>query len=420
MPAASGSGLVHIQSLDELECRRRENKELRQKNEVLESLLLQLQRSPGQAQRNAVIDAVLDVEVPTIMGPGRLWAPEQAIGGAPCPNRPAPSTTEHATDRLLTSSYDRTAKLWCAQTGACLQTFMGHTDAVMYAVFAPGGRSVLTAGNDGLAKIWSIETGECITTLDGRQGTFSSPHMQAQSNAQFHGLFTAVFSADGSRVLTSSADGGARIWRVADSTCEWAVQGHNAYMRMAVFSPSETHVMTASADHTAKLWCIKTKICEMILVGHEGCVNTAVFSDDSRLVLTSSADSTARLWSARTHRTVGDFFGHHHNVRSAVFAMPGYVLTCSADRSVKLWSMVLCTCEQTFRGHDCWVNSAVASSAGALILTASRDHTAKLWRTNTGECELTIGTLWAEHASQAQGGHVDIVTSASFAPAYKP
>lgn len=327
------------------------------------------------------------------------------------PSITPPLTSELVSElRLLTTSYDRTVKLWCARTGACLRTFVGHTDAVMYSVLSPDGASVLTAAYDGLAKIWSIATGECTHTFDGRKDAFS----------EFHGLYSAVFSADATRVLTASADGGARIWRVTDCTCEWVVQGCvDIYMRQAIFSPSETHILTASADHSARLFEVESRTLEKTFSGHTGWLNTACFSEDGSLVLTSSADSTARLWSVLTGRTVSIFRGHTHFVRSAVFATPGHVLTCSSDWSSRLWSIRNNTCLRVFTGHVYWVNSAVASSDGHLMVTASRDHTIKLWRMDTGACELTMGTVWAEEAPEGQQ-HVDFVSSAIFVPRLTP
>lgn len=307
--------------------------------------------------------------------------------------------------RILTCSFDGTAKIWCPTSRRCLYTFAGHDEAVMSAVFSKDGARLLTAGYDGLAKIWCVATGACLQVFDGRPVAFS----------EFVGLYSAVFSADNSKILTACADGGARIWRVADSTCEWAVHGHHdKYMRLAVFSPTETHVLTSSADETVKLWDIASKSLERCFSGHRGWVNTAVFSPDGSSILTASADYTARLWEVESGRCIGVLQGHTRYVRAAVFAPGDCVLTCSSDWSAKLWSIATCVCLRTFTGHDFWVNSAVASADGSLLLTASRDHTTKIFRTDNGECLSTCGSTWTEDKST--GEHVNFVAAASFVP----
>jgi len=49
--------------------------------------------------------------------------------------------------RIVTASYDKTAKVWDTKTGQELAPLIGH-----------GG--LVTAGWDGTAKVWDIETGQ--------------------------------------------------------------------------------------------------------------------------------------------------------------------------------------------------------------------------------------------------------------------
>merc|ERR1712217_142075 len=83
----------------------------------------------------------------------------------------------------------KTAKLWDSSTGECKQTLSGHTGYVSSAVFSADGSTVLTASDDKTAKLWDPSTGECKQTLSGHTDYVSS----------------AVFSPDGSTVLTASS-----------------------------------------------------------------------------------------------------------------------------------------------------------------------------------------------------------------------
>ena len=50
--------------------------------------------------------------------------------------------------RVVTASFDGTAKVWDAETGAELCTLMGHEGLVLSAAVSPDGHAVLTAGED--------------------------------------------------------------------------------------------------------------------------------------------------------------------------------------------------------------------------------------------------------------------------------
>jgi WD40 repeat protein len=62
-----------------------------------------------------------------------------------------------------------------------------------------------------------------------------------------------VFSPDGTRILTASDDGTARVWH-PDGGLLTTLEGHNDGVRSAVFSPDGTRILTASNDNTARLW----------------------------------------------------------------------------------------------------------------------------------------------------------------------
>ncbi len=154
---------------------------------------------------------------------------------------------------------------------------------------------------------------------------------------------------------------------------------HEDAIRTAVFSPDGSRVLTASYDTTAKLWDREGKILAEFK-GHNGWIYSAVFSPDGSRVLTASLDNTAKLWD-REGKILGQFKGHTSGVTSAVFSPDGSrVLTASWDKTAKLWDMEGKILAQ-FMGHTSIVTSAVFSPDGKHIVTASRDTTAIIWPT---------------------------------------
>lgn len=55
---------------------------------------------------------------------------------------------------LLTSSLDRTSKLWSLENGCCIQTLDGHTDDVFSCAFSYNGDTIITASKDNTCMIW--------------------------------------------------------------------------------------------------------------------------------------------------------------------------------------------------------------------------------------------------------------------------
>ena len=54
----------------------------------------------------------------------------------------------------MTASWDETARIWDAETGAVLRTLEGHDRLVRWCAFSPDGSRVVTASLDKTARIW--------------------------------------------------------------------------------------------------------------------------------------------------------------------------------------------------------------------------------------------------------------------------
>jgi WD40 repeat protein len=68
------------------------------------------------------------------------------------------------------------------------------------------------------------------------------------------GAFGAAFSRDGKYVLTSGADGTARLWNAQTGQEVRRFTGHTNYVRDVTFSSDGKYILTASDDNTARLW----------------------------------------------------------------------------------------------------------------------------------------------------------------------
>ena len=94
------------------------------------------------------------------------------------------------------------------------------------------------------------------------------------------------------------------------------LQGHTGSVYSAAFSPDGERVVTTSYDRTARLWDAKTGAALAVLQGHTGSVHSAAFSPDGERVVTASDDKTARLWDAKTGAELAVLEGHTGSVNS--------------------------------------------------------------------------------------------------------
>ena len=150
--------------------------------------------------------------------------------------------------RVLTGSWDSTARLWDVRSGKELRQFEGSS--VISVAFSPDGRRVLTGSFDATARLWDVESGKELRRF----------------KANANGVWSVAFSPDGRLVLTGNVDGTARLWDVKTGRELRRLEGHRGAVRSVAFSPDGRRIISGSEDGTARLWNTKTgeEVCALI------------------------------------------------------------------------------------------------------------------------------------------------------------
>ncbi len=291
--------------------------------------------------------------------------------------------------RVLTASYDKTARLWDALTGQQVRLFSGHTGWVISAAFAPDGARLVTASYDRSARVWDAATGQELRALLGHTDW----------------VLSAAFSPDGRSVVTASADHTARLWDVATGREIRTLRGHTDSVRTAAFSADGRRVVTASFDKTARVWDVATGRALLLLSGHADGLLSAAFSPEGGRIVTASLDKTARIWDATNGQEIRLLSGHTDPLFFAAFSPDGLrVVTASLDRTARIWDSASGREKVLLSGHTDALSCAAFSPDGRRVVTSSHDRTARIWDASGGR-ELVL-----------MGEHTSSVISAAFSP----
>lgn len=267
--------------------------------------------------------------------------------------------------QIVTTGFDKTARLWDAATGKQIQLFKGHLNWVSSAAFSPDGSKIVTGSWDTTAKIWDVKSGKEVLTLTG--------HTQPVTGV--------AFTPDGKQVITASSDHSARLWNA--STGAQVYEGDSptkkAYYSVA-FSPDGKLVALSSADNSALVYNADSKALVQQFAGHTAPVFRVVWSPDGKTIATASDDHTARLWDVATGKQLHVYSGHNDFVRSVAISPDGKtLLTGSGDATAKLWDIQSGKVLYTFTGHGGAVVGVNFSPDGSRAVTVSDDGSVLTW-----------------------------------------
>lgn len=337
--------------------------------------------------------------------------------------------------RLLTSSYDKTARLWDLESGHQLRRFWGHNWWVWDASFSSDERRIVTASQDGTAVIWSVETGEKGAPFTGHQGPVYSAHfspdeksshvvssgydrrillwkpedivpydfskivsgqkIEPPSYVAFDGhqesVQSAQFSDDGAMIISASHDNTVKLWDVESAKAIKTFRGHDGWVQSATLLKDGKWILSASHDAQLKLWNIAgyaeiRTLKGRVLAEHVDAVLDVSFSKDGKRLVTASRDKTAISWDVSTGKPDKEFTEGHAFLASSAIFLPDQkrLATAAVDNSVRIWDIQTGTEHKRFE-HTGRSAAIDVSADSRLLLTGSDKQTVRIWNIETGK-----------------------------------
>ena len=269
---------------------------------------------------------------------------------------------------VASGSHDKTVRLWEAQTGQVLRTLQGHQDCVNSVALSADGLTVASGSDDGTVRLWDAQTGQVLRTLQGHARSVTS----------------VALSADSRTVASGSKDKTVRLWDAQTGQVMLALQGHEDPVCSVVLSTDGFTVASGSVDKTVRLWDTQTGQVLRTLQGHKAAVYGLALSADSRTVASGSYDKTVCLWDAQTGQVLRTLQGQESAMSVAMSADGLTVVSADNDKAL-LWDAQTGQVLRTLQGHENHVSSVALSADGRTVASGSWDKTVRLWDALTGQ-----------------------------------
>lgn len=262
--------------------------------------------------------------------------------------------------RVVSGSFDGTARLWEVTNEQSALTYTGHSGHVLAVAWRAGGYLLASGGDDRTVQVWD--------TSGKRQKMFSDLGAPVSTLAWVPGadsLFAGTSGA-GMRELVLS-DGRVRGKALAMTVPAVAVSRDGGYLAVGLGSGDIALINLQTTPHST-----------VMLSGHTQAVLALAWSLDGSKLVSGSADRTARVWDVASSQTV-HLLPHQGAVNGVAWEplKVARVATASEDGNVSLWD-IDSSARTIYQGHAGPVTS-IAWGAGGLA-SGSADTTIIIWQ----------------------------------------
>jgi WD40 repeat protein len=319
---------------------------------------------------------------------------------------------------LITGS-DYALRLWNAQTGFGLRSFLSQAHPVGCLAFTADGQKLVTGHTDAHLRLWPISTSGSMSnspqTLTGHSGA----------------IHTVAISQNGQWVASAAADQTIGLWQTTTSRCErvlpasatllafspnsqwlasageeasialWQVDtglqshdllGYEAPPSTLTFNPSGEWLASGRRDGAIQLWPLTQPTHCQLLMEHQRQVHSLAMSLDGTRLVSASHDGSVRWWDVPSGQPLG--LWHHPGgqwIHSVMIDPSGEILAITSDSSdVEVWAVQHNQPRRPLKGHSHDIWGVFVSPGSTHLATASQDYEIRIWQLSLGRCQQVL------------------------------
>jgi len=349
---------------------------------------------------------------------------------------------------LFSSSVNGKIRMWCLKTSKCLSIFEGHFSQVTGIEFSKDQDTMISSGRDkvliiwdlkhrnqiktipvfehiesitsiqhevkgniveciigagqtGCLRIWSLADGRCVYVDKNYETLKKSETKELDNNL----IFSLINNEVDEEIIAITYDHNIIYYSTQDMNTKKQLIGYlDEIVDLKYFGEHEESIAIASNSEHLKIVDNETSDAN-ILYGHTGIVLSLDVSFDGKYIASSSKDNTIRVWclneDTKKFNCVAIGKGHTHWVGCVAWPRlsTDFIISGSQDCTIKLWTLptlivksetIELPVKWTEKAHEKDINAVAVSPNDKLVVSASQDKTAKIWKRKSGRL---LGTL---------------------------
>ncbi len=274
---------------------------------------------------------------------------------------------------LATGGGDGAIRLWDYTTGTQVDVMQGTRQPITALAFRGDGGELAAGTDQGAIAVWN---------LAGNSPELAEEVVAQPSNA-------VAVSADGKRLATAGTHEGRPAIVVFDlpaMNVSHRLLGHAGPVRALAFRADGSALVSGSADKTARIWDLNDKAApeKTQFTGHAADVTAVAFSANGQQALSGAGDHSLKLWNAADGTEIKAFAGHAGSVVGVAFRADGHPVSASSDKTIRIWNPADGKSVRTIADTHALTAMAMARDGGR-VAVAGADHVIRLYQLNDGK-----------------------------------
>ena len=280
---------------------------------------------------------------------------------------------------FLSASRDNSILVWVLndeqkKSPIAKKRLKGHSHFVSDVHLSTDGNFCISSSWDKSIRLWDVVTGKCLKKFNGHEKE----------------VYSISFSEDNRQIISGSKDYTIKLWNTV-GMCKKTFCEKNAtsWISKVLFLPTKNNLfLSCDWDGVIKIWDILSNQVKNRLFGHKGYIQSITISPDGSLCASGGKDSVIMLWDLQEAKHLYSL-DSKETVVCLTFSPNRYWLCCSTLKSIKIWDLetkalieelsIQNFSKKSFKTNGIYCSSMSFNLDGNFLITGYSDGNIKIW-----------------------------------------
>lgn len=184
---------------------------------------------------------------------------------------------------VISSSWDKTMRLWDIRYGKCIRKFIGHQKEIETVCFSNDNCKVFSAGHEKKLALWNV-----LAQMKSQSNDETVNHREWVTKVRYSA------SAKNDYYASVGRDGRLKLWN-GNLKCIASIKAHDNYINALALSLNGQYIVTGGKDASVKVWDYHDLSKPYVEYKTESEINALAFNKQYQLIAVAT-DKNVKVW----------------------------------------------------------------------------------------------------------------------------